>query len=946
MDNSIDVLKKICEKKYPKGTQFICLSTGNKHVSGGEFVALNNDTLINIYNNEYEGWVYHKNLYALTLGELKEKLEEAKNKYPKGTKYKCLNSHENCISSGNLIIEDGLIIDNLNVIYNPSENEWAKRKEMTGQELVNECKNLYPIGTKFMCATGESRDILTVVESDYALFHYSDAIVCSQKNRCLHYNGKWATIISKPSYAPKKTLVDQAVEKGFVKGAKFIDLVKKATFTISSTPKNDAYNKNNELYIAVEKHPDYSNKTARAYKDGTWAQLVTSSSKPVSKIGYFTKYDTCTTKTGKRIIIKEVHDDYYECRILNPDGKQGLPVTIYDDNDLTLNKTSYNARIKTKFKVGDACIIKERGVFYDYKCTIAKVLDKGGYQIEFIDNWGKPSGTSILEANLAFDTSKGDDLEEQAKKKYPKGTYYECLRSKKTRVIDDIEGIYEDDGSIYFDEDDELKDGEIRLLYQKGVWAKIFPQETQKFRLGDKVISLDDRKARIGRSYTVSNVKVLGYTFLYTFKHDWEKDQVTCTMGGENFELMVDKTKTKSKCKFKKGDIAYLLSFDKKNYSPSFVNIDDVDDLNIYYSYSNRDNPYFGGSRNAVGYNYEYIITEKEICSYTAFKVGDIVVYEHLRYDSTTFKICELQGDKIVLAPLIAKLYPRMEYDNSAKVLAPANKIRMHKLLNKTIDSTPKFKVGDKVLHLNKAEYTIVDTYLRSDNVRFYELSNAKEPKRIIYGFGALKVPENELSLVTPKKEPICKFKVGDLVEYCGQPETKYTGIPYNISSMIYEDDMWKFLLTNDEIKNLAKYQNINYELLVVGEEKLKLVNNNITNSECKFKVGDYVYAKYGGEYDKLRGKSLIIDKIGLVYGAWEFYLKENNEYSSNREHYVLGEENLVYDTELNKSVNNTDELVFLPKTSKSKVITVLPEEELIFIPENNEVKKLSVIEI
>lgn len=82
------------------------------------------------------------------------------------------------------------------------------------------------------------------------------------------YGGEYVSFI-------EKNLIKEAKQRGFVKGAKFIDLVNKVEFTVRHDLNfNNTSNSKGRLYIPVEKVKGMPNLTARIYQNGEWAQLA------------------------------------------------------------------------------------------------------------------------------------------------------------------------------------------------------------------------------------------------------------------------------------------------------------------------------------------------------------------------------------------------------------------------------------------------------------------------------------------------------------------------------------------------------------------------------------------------------------------------------------------------------------------------------------------------
>lgn len=71
----------------------------------------------------------------------------------------------------------------------------ALPSEIPGQDLLEEAKKRYPIGTQYKCAYG-GETIWTVVEQRFTLAE-SDVIHSQPGKGCLYHKGNWAEIVSK-----------------------------------------------------------------------------------------------------------------------------------------------------------------------------------------------------------------------------------------------------------------------------------------------------------------------------------------------------------------------------------------------------------------------------------------------------------------------------------------------------------------------------------------------------------------------------------------------------------------------------------------------------------------------------------------------------------------------------------------------------------------------------
>lgn len=82
-------------------------------------------------------------------------------------------------------------------------------------------------------------------------------------------------VLNKPN-EPVKTSLNDLVEKAkrdYPVGSEFYDLVHKAPFEVASH-NFDTFGNDDQLYVPVKPRPNFSNKTARLYKDGEWAKKV------------------------------------------------------------------------------------------------------------------------------------------------------------------------------------------------------------------------------------------------------------------------------------------------------------------------------------------------------------------------------------------------------------------------------------------------------------------------------------------------------------------------------------------------------------------------------------------------------------------------------------------------------------------------------------------------
>lgn len=75
---------------------------------------------------------------------------------------------------------------------------------------------------------------------------------------------------------PLMKLSMEAKERGFLPGAKFMDLTRNVEFTVRAPLYFDLYGKTTQLYVAVEDGVNNlkNQKTARIYKDGVWTNVI------------------------------------------------------------------------------------------------------------------------------------------------------------------------------------------------------------------------------------------------------------------------------------------------------------------------------------------------------------------------------------------------------------------------------------------------------------------------------------------------------------------------------------------------------------------------------------------------------------------------------------------------------------------------------------------------
>lgn len=77
-------------------------------------------------------------------------------------------------------------------------------------------------------------------------------------------------------------LKKEAVKRGFVEGAKFIDLSKNCKFTVKKES-FDTFGNDDQLYVSIVPRSDYANKSARIYYKGKWAEILETNENLINK---------------------------------------------------------------------------------------------------------------------------------------------------------------------------------------------------------------------------------------------------------------------------------------------------------------------------------------------------------------------------------------------------------------------------------------------------------------------------------------------------------------------------------------------------------------------------------------------------------------------------------------------------------------------------------------
>lgn len=123
-------------------------------------------------------------------------------------------------------------------------------------------------------------------------------------------------------------------------GSTFYDLVHKTPFVVDSH-KFDTFGDNNQLYVPVKHRPGFSNKTARLYKNGIWAEKVET---PIYSAGYDPIQDNTVMATAITVMANNQH--------LVKNGKtSSVDINVINNYDeFTWNVTVPNPNLELKIK--------------------------------------------------------------------------------------------------------------------------------------------------------------------------------------------------------------------------------------------------------------------------------------------------------------------------------------------------------------------------------------------------------------------------------------------------------------------------------------------------------------------------------------------------------------------------------------------------------------------
>jgi len=235
-------------------------------------------------------------------------------------------------------------------------------------------------------------------------------------------------------------------------------------------------------------------------------------------------------KVGDKVTIRK-SSMYYGNTSSNPKDAMGIIVNVTDSGDHIYtvdwgsngNSNSYresdlelfDSKSSAEFEVGDRVIMKREPTEDEWsdigEIKIPKVLYEMSHNItEFNDrkdgirlHTGESDGwypVCCFEL-LPSSPSKKDKLIAEARKRYPKGTYFLSARSG-----DRIEAC-----ELYsYDTKEDMLTDDGWAVYSKGKWAVVYGHVSTRFDIGDKVIGnglADDEE------YDVTNAGWIGYVY-------------------------------------------------------------------------------------------------------------------------------------------------------------------------------------------------------------------------------------------------------------------------------------------------------------------------------------------------------------------------------------------------------------------------------------------------
>lgn len=218
------------KRKYPIGTVFKSALKHDSNPYVGKVVkGMYLDNNSHIWNGDSIGFLYDNGKWAeivsnLEVNEFKKGdyivlLKKSNTKYftqnyiyLQNKNYQCF--YTNCDSigettSGGAYFEDKNNwryatpeeIDEYNRVGKPFDVTTLKQKEMSIQEIQEECKKRFPIGCKFKCANTKQESILLQDNTVYTIDNNN--IYASYGRGCLYHQGKYAELISLPEIKEK-----------------------------------------------------------------------------------------------------------------------------------------------------------------------------------------------------------------------------------------------------------------------------------------------------------------------------------------------------------------------------------------------------------------------------------------------------------------------------------------------------------------------------------------------------------------------------------------------------------------------------------------------------------------------------------------------------------------------------------------------------------------------
>jgi hypothetical protein len=290
-------------------------------------------------------------------------LKEAKLKYPIGTKFKAILSDGTCSNTVAIQKQECYLYKSDNKtwiigsanIMNPNK-QWAEIITESKEDLLEQAKKKYPVGTKYKCprGTGNYPHIFEVESSDEIKLYVSNSKDIDIVGKgFLHYNNQWAEIIVDDPISKQDALFKEAKER-YPVGTKF--RIAHEPSKIVTVKSHDQHintfieNKGLHINLKIEEHANSDANSASVYFNGKWAEIVEIGKSNIDITQFYNIKVDCKTFNNSELLQKFLFKLGFKWE---GSGAQGVKVEIearkyikIDSNKTFVcsDKSIYNSR--------------------------------------------------------------------------------------------------------------------------------------------------------------------------------------------------------------------------------------------------------------------------------------------------------------------------------------------------------------------------------------------------------------------------------------------------------------------------------------------------------------------------------------------------------------------------------------------------------------------------